>query len=235
MPYTIQIIEDEPDFSQPLSEVLEEVGYETRIVNSIAAYKVHANLSAIDLLILDRTLPDGDGLDLLPIIREHSNLPVIVLTGMSAVHERVRGMNADADHYLVKPVDIDELLAIIQRHERKQGVEVSVPAGAWVLDAATWVLTSPNGQAANLTNREARFVGQFAGAPGESLHRDRLVEAMGFAPEVYDFRRLETMMSRLRKKLSESGLESFPLVTIYGGSYAFNAHLVMQGSFTGGI
>jgi DNA-binding response OmpR family regulator len=228
MPYTIQIIEDETDFSQPLTEVLEATGYATRVAVSIAAYKAEADIAKIDLLILDRTLPDGDGLSLLPEIRQRSNLPVIVLTGMSAIHERVHGMNADADHYLVKPVDIDELLAIIQRHKRKKSRDVPGRTGAWKLDARAWVLTSPSGMAASLTQREARLIGVFAGIPGEPVHRDQLVAAMGFAPGAYDFRRLETMMSRLRKKLSESGLEEFPLVTIYGGGYALHADLVTQ-------
>ena len=236
MTYTIQIIEDEADFSQPLAEVLEATGYQVRIADSIEAYKAEAGLEEIDLLILDRTLPDGDGLDLLPEIRQRSDLPVIVLTGMSAIDERVRGMNADADHYLVKPVDIDELLAIIQRHERKsRQVDMLATGGAWALDARTWVLTSPNGIAVTLTHREAQLIGKFVGIPGESVHRDQLVAAMGFAPDVYDYRRLETMMSRLRKKLSESGMNEFPLATIYGGSYAFHAQLVVQGVFAGKI
>lgn len=236
MSYTIQIIEDEPDFSQPLAEVLEAVGYEIRIADSIAAYKANVDLDAIDLLILDRTLPDGDGLDLLPVIRQQSDVPVIMLTGMSAINERVRGMNADADHYLVKPVDIDELLAIIQRHERKRSrADAVAPEGGWSLDARTWVLTSPTGAEVNLTHREARLISKFSGIPGMSVHRDQLVSAMGFVPDVYDFRRLETMMSRLRKKLSEGGLEDFPLATIYGGSYALHAKLVTHGSFSGAI
>lgn len=226
----IHILEDESDFSQPLAEILESMGFSVQVSESIAAFKA-LDLKGIDLLVLDRSLPDGDGLNLLNEIRRESDLPVIILTGLSAISERVRGMNADADHYLVKPVDIDELLAIIQRYERKQSYAAAVSQEeVWQLDAKTWVLTAPTGIPVMLTYREAQLIGKFSGIPGKSVHREELVAAMGFLPDAYDFRRLETMVSRLRKKLGEHGVD-FPLTTIYGGSYALQAQLEMTGVF----
>lgn len=224
MTYTILIVEDEPGFSQPLSEILSFAGFQVSVLATLSEFRRFANIRATDLLILDRTLPDGDGLTLLPEIRQISDMPVVILTGLGAASERIRGLNADVDHYLVKPVDIEEILALVQRLSRKHHQHLT-QNGAWSLDTSSWSLTSPTGRIAKLTHREALLMTKFAGIPGESVHRDVLVEAMGFIPAVFDFRRLESTLSRLRKKLEEHGFEKFPLETIYGGKYAFNAQL----------
>ncbi len=224
MLYKILIVEDEPGFSQPLSELLTSSGFEVQVVKTLAEFKRVASIRSTDLLILDRSLPDGDGLSLLTEIRQVSELPIIVLTGLGAQVERIRGLNADVDHYLVKPVDIEEVLALVQRHERKMR-QNHARNGAWALNTRTWSLISPEGRLAKLTHREALLMSKFAGIPGEPVYRDALVEAMGFMPAVYDFRRLESTLSRLRKKLDETGFEKFPLENIYGGKYAFNALL----------
>ena len=143
MPLRIQIIEDESDFSEPLAEMLRAEGYTVRIFASLAEAQDTAWLATTDLVILDRAFPDGDGLSLLPGIRQSSNLPVIILTGAGAIEERIRGLDADADYYLVKPVDVDELFAVIRRYDRKQSgiADVVDQKAIWHLDAATWSLT----------------------------------------------------------------------------------------------
>lgn len=227
MPFKVLLVEDETGFSQPLSELLATVGYEVQTVNSINAFRTLANLQTTDLLILDRSMPDGDALSLLPEVREVSNLPVIVLTGLGTIKDRILGLEADVDHYLVKPVDIEEVLALVQRHERKAKM-LAAHMNAWVLNTSTWLLTSPCGLEIELTHREALLLASFVNKAGKPFHRDTLVAAMGFVPDVYDFRRLESMLSRLRKKISESGIPIFPLENIYGGKYAFNAFLTLK-------
>ena len=227
MSYNILIIEDEPGFSQPLSELLNSVGFKVEVIESLSDFRHSANILAFDLLILDRSLPDGDGLSLLAEIRQASRLPIIILTGLGAIGDRVLGLNADADHYLVKPVDIEEVLALVQRYQRKRQQNLA-PHSAWLLNTRTWSLISPAGQVAKLTHREALMLSKFVGIPGKPLGRDVLVEAMGFIPAVYDFRRLDSTLSRLRKKLDDCGCAEFPLENIYGGKYAFNEPLNLQ-------
>ena len=233
MPLRIQIIEDESDFSEPLAEMLRAEGYTVRIFASLAEAQDTAWLATTDLVILDRAFPDGDGLSLLPGIRQGSNLPVIILTGAGAIEERIRGLDAVADYYLVKPVDVDELFAVIRRYDRKQSgiADVVDQKAIWHLDAATWSLTAPSGLVIALTHREALLMANFAVCPGLAVHRDSLASSMGFAPNAYDFRRMESMLSRLRKKIQAAGIDDFPLKTVYGGRYAFHAILKVQGVF----
>lgn len=227
MVHKILVVEDEPDFQAALTEILTIQGYEVIALSNCAGFKELAVPGAFDLAILDRTLPDGDGICILEKIRETSFTPVIMLTGVSQFSERIRGMDADADHYLIKPVNIKELLAIIRRLLRRNTQPDAPAADAWRLDTQSWGLRSPAGIEVLLTHRECEVLKCFAGLIGEVVHRDSIVKALGFNPLVYDMRRLETMVSRLRKKLELAGIEEFPLQTVYGTGYALHAELLL--------
>ena len=225
MVHKILVVEDEPDFQAALTEILTIQGYEVIALSNCAEFKDYVAQGSFDLAILDRTLPDGDGICILEKIRETASTPVIMLTGVSQFSERIRGMDADADHYLIKPVNIKELLAIIRRLFRRNTQPTEPAVDAWRLDAHSWTLLSPAGVEVILTHRESEVLKCFAGFVGEVVHRDLIVKGLGFDPMVYDMRRLETMVSRLRKKLELSGIEDFPLQTVYGTGYALHAEL----------
>lgn len=181
-----------------------------------------------DLAILDRTLPDGDGIDILKRIRQHSAMPVILLTGVSPLDERLRGMEADADHYLVKPVDLLEVLSIIRRLLRRGVAPATVISAAWELDLNAWRLRSPAGAAVILTHRETLLLKCFVGKQGEAVHRDDIVRTLGFNPAVYDMRRIETLVSRFRKKLELAGLVGFELQSAYATGYALHVPMMVS-------
>lgn len=221
----ILLVEDELDFQEVLAEILTIQGYEVICVNSLTEFNEWYKPSAFDLAILDRTLPDGDGLDILKRIRIETSVPVIMLTGISQTAERVRGLDADADHYLIKPVNMKELLAIVRRLMRRFEGNGDEKVDCWCLDIHAWNLKSPLGTETKLSHRESLLLQCFTGRRGAVVHRDHVVGAMGFNPLVYDMRRLETMVSRLRKKLETAGLEEFPLQTVYGTGYALHTEL----------
>lgn len=138
----ILLVEDEIDFQETLTEILMLQGYEVIACNSVASFERWYRPSSFDLAILDRTLPDGDGLDILRRIRAEASVPVLMLTGLGHVEEKILGLDADADHYLVKPVDVRELLSIIKRVLRRETLVVKEP-GVWVLDVHGWKLLCP--------------------------------------------------------------------------------------------
>ena len=76
-----------------------------------------------------------------------------------------------------------------------------------------------------LTKLEMGFLHCFDDAEGVSIPREHIIQALGHRPELYDLRRLETMVSRLRNKIKEVGIKEFPLATVYGSGYVFNAML----------
>jgi len=220
MPLRILIVEDEIDFREGLCEILNLEGFHARGVGSLASYTAWRSSNSCDLLILDRNLPDGDGLDILKTHRRTDDTPAIFLSGVGETESRVEGMNADADYYLVKPVNIQELLAIVRRFARK--LNDTGLADAWVLDAMRWHVTSPTGIKVALTKSEVAIMACFMEKAGMTVPRDELIEALGGSPNSYDPRRLEIAIRRLRKKMKESGILRFPLTTSYGKGFSFN-------------
>lgn len=225
MTFNILVIEDEIDFREVLVDLLKLKSYEATGIDSIAAYSRIENPDHFHLIILDRTLPDGDGLDILRLHRQRSNIPVIILSGLGDADERVRGLTADADYYLVKPVVMPELLAIIKRYSQKEIESLNKQPSKWILLLQRWQLISPNGVVIELSNSETLFLNCFKNTGGTGIDRNIIIESLGYRREAYDVRRLESLVSRLRNKVKDAGVEAFPLNTVYGTGYAFNEPL----------
>ncbi|MGV1017415.1 MAG: response regulator transcription factor [Fluviibacter phosphoraccumulans] len=220
----VLLVEDEIYFQETLTEILNAQGFEVIALETVAGFDQWYPRANIDLAVLDRTLPDGDGLEILRRIRESSSLPVVMLSGLGHVDDKVIGLEADADHYLVKPVDIRELLSIIKRLLRGKSQRLKKSC-AWRLDINDWVLYSPYGIKIFLTHREFLLLQCFIRKKGDVVHRDNIIKALGFDPMVYDMRRLETLVSRLRKKVDQSTTEAFNFQTVYGNGYALHADI----------
>lgn len=116
----ILLVEDDNDLSRPLSKQLEKKGFTVDICadGEDALYYIEQNIH--DLILLDRMLPHMDGITLLKKIRNAGNeTPVIILTALGEVHDKITGLDAGADDYLVKPFDTSELLARIRSIDRR--------------------------------------------------------------------------------------------------------------------
>lgn len=218
----ILIVEDEHDFSKALNEILIIEGFEVNVVDSLSAYYDWIASNQCDLLILDRTLPDGDGIEILRQPLRGNTKATIFLTGMGHAEERVRAFDLDADYYLVKPVDINELVSIVRRYSRRLGNQPSYKYPTWLLDCKSWTLKNIAEDNVELTHKEMTFMKCFVGLEGLAVRRQTIIRALGFSPDAYDIRRLEAMVSRLRKKIEDAGFKNFPLSTVYGIGYAFN-------------
>jgi len=113
------IVEDEPSLRRNLERGLEEEGYEVALAAS-AGQARGALSQQPDLIVLDLMLPDGDGVDLLREFRSTQNWqPVLILTARDSVEDRVAGLDAGADDYLVKPFSFDELVARLRALRRR--------------------------------------------------------------------------------------------------------------------
>ena len=120
----ILVVEDQAATSDLIEEILKGEGYEVKVVDTLT--KARANLSRAlpELLILDRSLPDGDGLELCHELRKEeksANLPLLILTAQKAVEEKVAGLKGGADDYLAKPFNTEELLARVAALLRRTG------------------------------------------------------------------------------------------------------------------
>lgn len=219
----ILIVEDDQDYCDALCDVLRLEGMLPTGVSSVAAYAAIEQPESYALLLLDRNLPDGDGIDVLKKHRQISSVPVIFITCEGQLEDRVTGLEADADYYLVKPVQNDELMAIVYRCLRRQQVRMQ-PMG-WVLDSVHWTLQDSEQNKISLTHTERRLLESFVGKPGVAISRVEIVKELGKDPDSYDYRRLEVAIRRLRKKIEESALSDFPLESVYGFGYVLNLDL----------
>lgn len=116
----VLIVEDEPEMVSALIKAFEKEGMVADGISSIGQAKSILSDSDYGLIILDRQLPDGDGISLVPFIRKlNEDIPIIFLTGKSDVNDRIAGLDLGADDYLIKPFSFEELMARIRAIGRR--------------------------------------------------------------------------------------------------------------------
>lgn len=222
MTLRILLVDDEVDLRDGLIDLLTIEGFKCSGVGSIAEYKAWSDQHDYDILLLDRNLPDGDGLEILGIHKSWRTSPVVIVTCEGQLEDRVRGLEADADYYLVKPVVIEELVALIHKFSRRM---LRDQKSTYQIDMQRWALKFPNGLNVTLTRNELKLMSCFVDRSGITVKRNEIICALGAKPEVYDERRLEVLVRRLRKKIEDVGVQNFPLATVYGTGYVFNDDL----------
>lgn len=132
----VLIVEDDAVLADDLSRRLEDEGHDVNVADSLTSAYKFAKAQPPDVVVLDRLLPDGDGLNLIPWLREHhSAAAVLVLSALVTLDARVDGLNAGADDYLGKPYAFEELLARIGALKRRSGsAAMQLRTGKIVLD-----------------------------------------------------------------------------------------------------
>ncbi|HEY0197020.1 MAG TPA: response regulator transcription factor [Rhodanobacter sp.] len=185
-----------------------------------------------DMVVLDISLPDEDGVTVARHLRELSGLGIIMLTGERNSRMHVRALNSGADTYLTKPVDIDVLAAALHSLHRRLKVgatsassQVSPAStgetGEWRLDTDGWCLIAPNGTVLALTAPERCVLNALAAGRGAPVAREKLIEALSEDVYGFDPHRLEMLVHRLRRKTLNGGAGNLPLMTSRGNGYLF--------------
>ena len=224
----ILIVEDDARFRDSLCDILHLEGFSAYGVGSIGAYQSWSASHECDAMILDRNLPDGDGLTVLALQKEKKPVPTVFVTCEGQPEDRILGLNADADYYLVKPIVTDELVAILNKLARRTNLSSDHTETAWTLDKACWRLMWPKHAChIPLTRTEMTLLLCFVGKTDKLLSRDDIARALGHDPLIYDFRRLEVMVRRLRGKAKQACSMALPLNTAYGKGYAFHGTLTV--------
>lgn len=197
------IIEDDPDFGPALSDALRAKGHQPTWVRSTAQAQAMLHGEVFDVLLLDLGLPGEDGLAYLKRLRSAGfNEPVVILTARDAVEDRVRGLDAGADDYLVKPFSIDELTARLRAvQRRRQGRHQALLVhGALVLDPAS-MRVSVRGRPVDLSRREFALLHALLAHAGQVQSRAELEETLyGWGQDV-ESNAIEVHIHHLRRKL----------------------------------
>lgn len=206
----ILLVEDDVPLAEAVCGYLRAKAFVVDSVVSLAEARAAIAGAQYAAVLLDLHLRDGDGLMLLPALRALREQPmVIVLTARDQVSDRIRGLDAGADDYLIKPYDPGELLARLRAVERrKSGSETTVLAfGNLEIDLAR-DLVKKNGVAVVLTQKEWALLRVMAGKPERIHTREALQDALyGFDDEA-DSNTLEVFVSRLRRKLGRDCIQT---------------------------
>ncbi|WP_061070731.1 MULTISPECIES: response regulator transcription factor [Achromobacter] len=201
----ILLIDDDVDLALMLREYLEPGQIELTLAHNSAQGLPLAMQGCFDLILLDLMLPDGNGLDLLRRLRQHSRRPVIMFTAHGGETDRVLGLELGADDYLAKPFSPRELKArigaVLRRFEETpQPAPLELSVGALSLDAASG-RARLGAQEVLLTGAEQRILEILMRAPGQVVARDQIsLYALGRSADRYD-RSIDTHISSLRRKL----------------------------------
>ncbi len=204
----ILMVEDEPELGATLASRLKNEGFVVDLAASLGE-AIEAVLGAeYRLVLLDRRLPDGDGLALLPVLRTRPlPPPAIVLTALEDVPDRVAGLDAGAEDYLIKPFAYDELLArvrVLLRRSPAGSPAPSVVVGRLEYDLATRE-ARVEGFPMSLPRRELAILDALARRAGRVVMREHLEsQVYGYDDEISS-NALEAHISRLRKRLAEAG------------------------------
>ena len=177
-----------------------------------------------DIVLLDLGLPDIDGTQVIESIRSWSNMPIIVISARSEDKDKITALDAGADDYLVKPVDIEELAARLRALLRRPGVRSPpvIRAGKLAFDVAA--RTARSGEhAIELTRREADLLELLIRRAGAVVRRSTIEEALHRFDEPVTPNAVEAIVSRLRHKLNDAD-QPDRLVTVRGMGYLLRDH-----------
>lgn len=205
----ILLVEDELDLARALISALERHDILVDHVSNLAMAIEAVQESVHSVVVLDRKLPDGDGLSIIPDIRRaQSGLPIIVLSALGQPAQRIEGLEIGADDYLAKPFVVDELVARIRALMRRPAAmaEMAVTVGRLSFNLGDGTAIAA-GEPLTLTRREVLALEVLVRRAGRTVARSALEEAVyGFDDEIAS-NTLDAHISRLRRKLAPADVE----------------------------
>jgi len=219
----ILLVEDEPRIASFVRRGLEEEGHGVDVVGTLAEAREALAQRGPDLLVLDRGLPDGDGLELVRSLRRGGqDLLVIVLTARDAVRDRVDGLMEGADDYVVKPFAFDELVARITALSRRALDTASrVTVGPLVVDLDA-LRVHVGEREVHLTAQEFRLLRYLAENPGRVMSRTRILEHAWDIHHDPGSNVVDVYISYLRQKLADAGAPAL-IHTVRGRGWVLEA------------
>jgi DNA-binding response OmpR family regulator len=222
----VLLVEDDVNLRESLLECLELAGLDVDGTASAIEFYQALNSAVYDVAVVDLGLPDQSGFEVVGFLRRRTPLGIIILTARSSVKDRVKGYDAGADLYMVKPVDCRELASAIRNLAQRISSQADSPTQSrdtWVLERMRWHLVAPSGISVKLTAKEMQLVEILVAAAGQAVTREQLMATLEYPQDLYANRALDAMVGRLRKKIEVAVGRDTPIQTIHAVGYCFSA------------
>jgi DNA-binding response OmpR family regulator len=231
----ILVVEDNPVVVELVSRTLRLSGYHVKVVATRALVLEQLAGGDCAAIVLDLGLPGDDGIQIARVVRERSNVPILMLTGRAGIHERVAGLEAGADDYLVKPFAPEELIARLRavlrrmskpRTEGEQLRELALRLGGTRVDLATGEARGPSGSA-RLTGHELRLLRALGRTDGPLGRAAAYREIFKREWDPQD-RSLDVHVANLRRKLEAVSAAGGLICTVRGEGYELRSPCVVE-------
>ena len=235
----ILIVEDNDDLRDSIVEYLVLAGFRAAGVATAAAFYKNMGAEEWDIAVIDLGLPDQSGYVLVEYIHSNTTMKIIILTARNTLDDRIKGYDSGADIFLAKPVDCRELTAVInslmlRRENKTPSMPDNHPARTassqeiWYIDIGAWNLIAPDGAVISLTAKEVNFLKLLATTPSTTtapLSRDSLLMSLYNRHDFYTSRALDSLVRRIRNKISLATTHPHPIKTIHSQGYCVSADL----------
>ena len=206
----ILLIEDDPGLGNAVRDQIAAEGHMPDLAPTLSYARDLLATMPYDLILLDLGLPDGHGIDFLKALRaKGSATPVMILTAHDRITERIEGLNAGADDYMVKPFDLAELSARIAAVARRYAGNPNplITLGALKIDLAAHAIHGPKGQI-DLSQREWIIFEALLQRPGQIVSKSQIEDQIYAFDSEVESNTIEVYVSRLRKKLGKDVVQT---------------------------
>jgi DNA-binding response OmpR family regulator len=226
----IIVVKDDPGQLEELIFILNHAGYHAQGAVSANELDQYLCSNRPDIALLDYNLPDATGAEIAARLRGQfgQEIGIVMITARSQGVDRVECRRAGVNDYLVKPVDFSELLAVVKNLLAYISPDASSRQDAWQILPSELMIVPPGAEGIGITFQESLVLMAFAAAPEQMLSRDEMIRVLGHDPHTYDVRALETIASRIRKKLPALPDGRSPLQSVRGVGYKFIRQLIVN-------
>jgi len=226
---SVIVVEDDKDLRNSIIKYLQLKGFDVTGVGTALAFYSKVAVKEYHVAILNLTLPDQDGHIIAKYIRANTSMRIIMLTSKAACEDRLVGYESGADVCLVKPADLRVLAASLFNIFNRLGAgppdgsdkQISSNGCSWLLSREKWTLSDPDGDSKSLTSKEFSFLRLLGEAKGNIVSRDELLAALEYPLTQSAHSALESLVYRLRKKISIT--QDTPIKTASGFGFSFIA------------
>ena len=220
----VLMVEDDNKLREVLTKFLSRNDYEVLAAENgkVGLKLFYENSKNLDIVLLDGMLPDIDGVDVLKEIREHSQVPVIMLTARESEEDQLNGLNNGADNYITKPFLMKVLLVHMDKLIQRNGNEDTdvIEKGALKLEKQ-FRKAYINGEFVDTTPKEFDLLVYMCENEKVVLKRENILDAVWGFDYDGDMRTVDTLVKQLRKKMTDK----YPYITsVYGVGYRFEVH-----------